>query len=81
MNPDTNRMSEPRSAIENGTDQSDILRPAGDDLACSIRRAPEGEVIATSYRELPQGSDEDAAALANAITMTEAEPWWLEVGR
>lgn len=68
MNPDTDSMTGQRSAIEYGTDQSD------DHLADSIRRAGEGEVIAASYRELPQGPEEDAAALANAIAMTEAEP-------
>lgn len=81
MNPDANRMSEQRSAIENGTDQSDVLRPAGDHLADSIRRAGEGAAIAASYQEIPQGPEEDAAALANAIAMTEAEPWWHEVSR
>lgn len=42
--------------------------------ADSVRRAREGEAIAESYRQMPQGRDEDAAALANSIAMTEAEP-------
>lgn len=40
----------------------------------SVRRAREDEAIAESYRQMPQGPDEDAAALANSIAMTEAEP-------
>ena len=42
--------------------------------ADSVRRTREGEAIAESYRQMPQGPDEDAAALANSIAMTEAEP-------
>lgn len=34
-----------------------------------------GEAIAQSYRDLPQSADEDDAAMANAIALTEAEPW------
>ena len=58
-----------------GTNRSDVVRQAVDHFADSIRRAREGEVIAASYRRVPQGPTEDAAALANAIAMTEAEPW------
>ena len=58
-----------------GTNRSDVVRQAVDHFADSIRRAREGEAIAASYRQVPQGSTEDAAALANAIAMTEAEPW------
>lgn len=58
-----------------GTSRSDVIRQAVDHFADSIRRAREGEAIAASYRQRPQGPEEDAAALANAIAMTEAEPW------
>ena len=58
-----------------GTSRSDVIRRAVDHFADSIRRTREGEAIAASYRRLPQGPEEDAAALANAIAMTEAEPW------
>ena len=40
----------------------------------SCNRALEGEAIAASYRELPQGPEEDLAAITNAIAMAEAEP-------
>lgn len=45
-----------------------------------MHRSREGEAIAASYRKLPQQPEEDAAALANAIAMTEAEPWSLDAG-
>jgi len=44
------------------------------------RQAREGESIAESYRQVPQSPAEDAAALANAIAMTEAEPWRYKAG-
>ena len=34
-----------------------------------------GKVIADSYRAQPQTVDDDDQAMANAIAMTEAEPW------
>lgn len=46
----------------------------------SDNRARAGEAIAASFRELPQGPEEDLAALTNAIAMTEAEPWSFETG-
>ena len=58
-----------------GTSRSDVIRQAVDHFADSIRRFREGEAIAASYRRLPQSPEENAAALANAIAMTEAEPW------
>lgn len=80
MIPDANSRVDQRSAIEDDTDQSGVLRQADDNLAESIRRAREGEAIAASYRQVPQGPEEDAAALANAIAMTEAEPWRHKAG-
>lgn len=58
-----------------GTSRSDVVRQAVDHFVDSVRRAREGAAIAESYRQMPQAPDEDAAALANAIAMTEAEPW------
>ncbi|WP_423919128.1 ribbon-helix-helix domain-containing protein [Candidatus Poriferisodalis sp.] len=58
-----------------GTSRSDVVRQAVDQFVDSIRRALGGEAIAESYRQVPQGPEDDAAALANAIAMTEAEPW------
>lgn len=46
----------------------------------SGERAREGEAIEASYRELPQGPEEDLAAITNAIAMAEAEPWSFETG-
>ncbi len=58
-----------------GTSRSDVIRQAVDHFTDSVWRVHEGEVIAASYRRLPQSPVEDAAALANAIAVTEAEPW------
>ena len=46
----------------------------------AFTQAREGESIVASYRQVPQGPAEDAAALANAIAMTEAEPWRYKAG-
>lgn len=35
----------------------------------------EGEAIAAAYRAQPQTAEENAWALANAMALTEAEPW------
>ena len=43
--------------------------PSG--LADAVRRAKVGAVIATSYRDLPQSTDDDELALASAIALTE----------
>ena len=72
MNSEANSMADQQAAIEGTADQSGVRRQTDDYLADSIRRASEGEAIAASYRKLPQGPEEDAAALANAIAMTEA---------
>jgi hypothetical protein len=34
-----------------------------------------GTAIADSYRSNPQSAEDDDLALANAIALTEAEPW------
>jgi hypothetical protein len=44
-------------------------------LADSVRRDRVGDTIARSYRTLPQSVEEDEAAMANAMAMTEVEGW------
>jgi Arc/MetJ-type ribon-helix-helix transcriptional regulator len=58
-----------------GTTRSDVIRRAVDHLDDSVRRARSGALIADSYRDRPQSSDDDALAMASAIALTEAEPW------
>ena len=52
-----------------------MIRRAVEHLAESVERARLGKVIADSYRAQPQTVDDDDQAMANAIAMTEAEPW------
>ncbi|MGH2719460.1 MAG: ribbon-helix-helix domain-containing protein [Actinomycetota bacterium] len=58
-----------------GDSRSAVVRQAVHHLADAVRRTGLGAAIAASYREHPQSSDDDALALANALAMTEAEPW------
>ena len=58
-----------------GDSRSAVIRRGIHLLADSVRRARIGESIAESYRELPQTSEDDELAMANALAMTEAEPW------
>ena len=58
-----------------GKTRSEVIRRAVDHLADSVERARIGTVIAASYRAQPQTANDDAEAMANAIAMTEAEPW------
>ncbi|MPY93227.1 MAG: ribbon-helix-helix protein, CopG family [Acidimicrobiia bacterium] len=58
-----------------GDNRSAVVRRAVLLLADRVRRTRAGATIARSYRELPQSAEDDALALANAIAMTEAEPW------
>lgn len=55
--------------------RSAVIRRALELLADAHRRRRLGEAITTSYQRLPQSADDDALAMANAIAMTEAEPW------
>ncbi len=55
--------------------RSAVIRRGVHHLAEAVRRAQVGEAIAASYRALPQTSADDELAMANAIAMTEAEPW------
>ena len=56
--------------------RSAVIRKGVHHLVDSIRRAKIGEAIAQSYRDRPQTADDDELAMANAIAMTEAEPWY-----
>jgi Arc/MetJ-type ribon-helix-helix transcriptional regulator len=58
-----------------GDTRSAVVREAVVRLADTVRRAEDGASIAASYRDVPQSADDDQLALANAIAMTEAEPW------
>jgi Arc/MetJ-type ribon-helix-helix transcriptional regulator len=58
-----------------GDTRSAVVRQAVIRLADAVRRAERGESIAASYRELPQSPEENGVALANALAMTDAEPW------
>ena len=58
-----------------GDTRSAVIRRAVEHLAESIERAHIGKSIADSYRAQPQTVEDDAQAMANAIAMTEAEPW------
>lgn len=58
-----------------GENRSAVIRRAVHHLVDSARRAQIGVAIAESYRDRPQGSDDDELAMANAVAMTEAESW------
>jgi Arc/MetJ-type ribon-helix-helix transcriptional regulator len=58
-----------------GGTRSAVIRRGVHHLADAVHRAQIGAAIAASYRDQPQGSEDDALAMANAIAMTEAEPW------
>ncbi len=58
-----------------GETRSAVIRKGVEHLADSVRRARVGEAIAESYRTRPQTSEDDELAMANAIALTEAEPW------
>jgi Arc/MetJ-type ribon-helix-helix transcriptional regulator len=58
-----------------GDSRSAVIRRGIHHLADAVHRAQIGAAIAQSYREQPQSAEDDALAMANAIAMTEAEPW------
>ncbi|WKZ83725.1 MAG: hypothetical protein QY307_05645 [Acidimicrobiia bacterium] len=58
-----------------GDSRSAVIRRGVHHLADAVHRAQIGAAIAASYRERPQGPEDDALAMSNAIAMTEAEPW------
>lgn len=55
--------------------RSAVIRRGLHGLADAHRRSRIGEAISTSYRTVPQSADDDEVAMANAIALTEAEPW------
>ena len=58
-----------------GANRSAVIRVAVVLLDDAVRRNRIGESIAESYRWQPQSNDDDTTAMANAIAITEAEPW------
>ena len=58
-----------------GQNRSDVIRQAVERLDEAIRRSRVGNAIADSYRSKPQSRQDDELAMANAVAMTEAEPW------
>ena len=55
--------------------RSELIRVAVARLAETHQRAKTGAAIVAGYRAQPQTAEEDAWAVANAIALTEAEPW------
>ncbi len=58
-----------------GDTRSAVVRRAVVHLADAVTRARTGASIAGSYRDVPQTAEDDAQAMANAVAMTETEPW------
>lgn len=58
-----------------GRNRSEVVRRAVAHLDDEVRRTAAGKQIAESYRAMPQDADDDAQAMANAVALTEAEPW------
>lgn len=58
-----------------GENRSAVIRRGLHHLADAVRRGRVGAAMAASYRDLPQTDDDSTQAMANAIALTEAEPW------
>ena len=58
-----------------GDTRSAVVRRAVMHLADAVQRSRTGALIADSYRSEPQSATDDDLAMANAIALTEAEPW------
>ena len=58
-----------------GESRSAVIRRAVTHFADAVRRARTGALIADSYRQQPQSTEDDELAMASAIALTEAEPW------
>ncbi len=58
-----------------GGNRSEVVRLAVLRLDDMVRRERLGQAIAASYRLRLQTPEDDDMALANAVAMTEAEPW------
>lgn len=55
--------------------RSQVIRLAVEQLVDTHRRRKIGESMAAAYLATPQSDDDNVWAVANAIAMTEAEPW------
>lgn len=58
-----------------GENRSAVIRRGVHHLADAARRGKVGASIAASYRASPQTPEDASLAMANAIALTEAEPW------
>lgn len=58
-----------------GVTRSDVIRRAVGHLDEAVRRGRCATMIVESYLAMPQTAEDDATAMANAIALTEAEPW------
>lgn len=58
-----------------GANRSAVIRGSLAEMAAASKRRAEGAAIAASYRERPQGEEDRAVAVANALALTDAEPW------
>lgn len=58
-----------------GENRSAVIRLGVHHLADSVRRAKVGRTIGDSYGQRPQDQHDHDLAKANAIALTEAEPW------
>ena len=55
--------------------RSEMIRLAVAEVHDAHRRRRIGQSIADAYRATPQSSADDELAMANAVMLTEAEPW------
>ena len=58
-----------------GRNRSDVIRRALEYFDEAERRARLGRRIVDSYRSRPQSGGDVEMAMANAVAMSEAEPW------
>jgi Arc/MetJ-type ribon-helix-helix transcriptional regulator len=75
FSPDEIKLLDELVAAGVGDTRSAVVRFAVTRLADAVRRSQRGAAIASSFRAVPQSAEDDDLALANAIAMTEAEPW------
>jgi hypothetical protein len=52
-----------------------VIRRVAANVSAPLERARTGQLIADSYRDVPQTADDDELAMANAIALTEVESW------
>ena len=75
FSPEEVKLLDELAAAGVGGTRSAVVRLAVIRLADTVRRSGRGALIASSYRAIPQSAEDDDFAPANAIAMTEAEPW------